>query len=132
MLIGNPNGNSQSEREASGNNLNSTGAALARHYATDNPMLVNPTSGMRVMNYSNHRQSISINGSSANDRQTNGIEDDNTTGAVSARHHTTYNPTSVNPIREMITDDFRIRLANRDTNDFARRIEAAAIGIPYE
>jgi len=38
----------------------------------------------------------------------------------------------VNPIREMITDDFSIRLTNRDTNDFARRIKAAANGIPYE
>jgi len=80
MLIGNPNGNSQSEREASGNNLNSAGAASARHHVTDNPMLVNPTSGMRVTNYSYHRQATSINGSSKNDRTTNGIDDDNTTG----------------------------------------------------
>ena len=132
MLIGNPNGNSQSEREASGNNLHSTGTASTRHHAIDNPMLVNPTSGMRVTNYSNHRQATSINRSSENDCQTNGIDDNNTTGVVSVKHHTTDNPTSVNPIRETITDDFSICLTNRDTNDFARRIEAAADSIPYE
>ena len=46
MVIGNPNWNSGSEREANGRNLNSNGAALARHHVTDNPTSVNPIPGM--------------------------------------------------------------------------------------
>ena len=137
MLIGNPNGNSRSGREANGINHNSTGAALARHHATDNPMLVNPTSGMRVTNYSNHRQAVaSINGSSRSERETNRI-DHNSTGAVSARHRATDNPISMNSIPGTNMDDFTHRLTlatnnilddsnNADTNDFRHRLEVAA------
>ena len=96
MLIGNPNGNSRSEREANGINLNPTGAALARHHATDNPMFVNHTSGVRVTNYSNHWPAVaSIHGSSRSDHETDGI-DHNSTVAASARHYATNNPMSIN------------------------------------
>ena len=76
-----------------------------------------------------------ISRSNRSDRETNGI-DHNSTGAVSARHRATDNPTSVNPIPGMITDDFTLsvtlaandildRSNNGDTNDFERRLEAA-------
>jgi len=70
------NGSSRSERETNRIDLYSTGAASARHHATDNPMSVNPTSGTNTNDF-NHRLAVAAN---------NILDESNTRGTNNFNH----------------------------------------------